>query len=548
MKCKIIFLLISFCALLNIAYTQQKNLSSQPKLIVGIVIDQMRWDFLHRYAYRYDNNGGFKRLLNQGFSCDNTMVPYTPTYTACGHAGVYTGSVPAIHGITGNNWWDKVTQKEMYCTEDKTVQSIGTQNSNGEMSPRNMLTTTITDELRLSNNFNSKVIGIALKDRGAILPVGHSANAAYWYDNKTGNFITSTFYMKDLPEWVKTFNQKKLVDQYYKEGWNTLFPIDLYKQSTTDEKQYENKPFGSNQSKFPYNFSEYIEKDYSKILITPHGNTLTFDMAKAAIEGEQLGTTNNITDFLTVSFSSTDYVGHNFGPNSIETEDTYLRLDRELGDFITYLDKRYGKNQYLLFLTADHGVAHAPGFMQENKLPGGVVDEASLTKSINEKLFQQFKTDKLIKGIYNYQIVLNHSLIDSINLDKEKISETIIHFLSRNPFVARVFNLEELSETTLPEKIRNMVSNGYYSQRSGDIQFILKPGYIDGFKTGATHGLWNPYDSHIPLLWYGWHIKPGNSNEEVYMTDIAPTLAALLQIQMPSGCIGKPIQSILNTK
>lgn len=543
MNKKIICALTILFIIAQYSYAQQKqNNSLKPKLVVGIVIDQMRWDFLYRYADRYDNNGGFKRLLNQGFSCNNTMIPYTPTYTACGHTCVYTGSVPAVHGITGNNWWDNILQKNIYCTEDKTVQSVGTENSSGEMSPRNMLTTTITDELRLATNFKSKVIGIALKDRGAILPAGHSANAAYWYDGKTGNFVTSSYYMKELPEWVKTFNNKKLVDQYYTQGWNTLFPIDLYKESTADEKNYEGKPFGNNQTKFPYDFSSFIGKDYSKILATPQGNILTFNMAQAAIEGEKLGTTNNTTDFLAISFSSTDYVGHNFGPNSIETEDTYLRLDKELGDFITYLDKKYGKNNYLLFLTADHGVAHVPGFMQEHKLPGGSIDDISLAKELNEKLKEQFKVDGLVKAIYNYQIILNHTTIDSANIDNEKIKHILITYLSNKPYIARVFDLQQLSQTTLPEKIKNMIANGYYPTRSGDIQFVLKPGYMDGGKTGTTHGLWNAYDTHIPLLWYGWHIKTGNSNEEMYMTDIAPTLAALLHIQMPSGCVGKPIK------
>ncbi len=550
MKNRFIYILIACCGLLNLTHAQQKqNINPlKPKLVIGIVVDQMRWDYLYRYADKYDKNGGFKRLLTQGFSCNNTMIPYTPTYTACGHTCIYTGSVPAIHGITGNNWWDNILQKNMYCTEDKTVQSVGTQNSNGEMSPRNMLTATITDELRLSTNFKSKVIGIALKDRGAILPAGHSANAAYWYDGKTGNFITSSFYMNELPEWVKAFNNKKLVDQYYAMEWNTLFPIDLYKESTTDEKSYESKPFGNNQIKFPYNFSEYIGKDYSKILITPHGNTLTLDIAKAAIEGEKLGTTRNTTDFLAISFSSTDYVGHNFGPNSIEAEDTYLRFDRALGDFMNYLDTQYGKNQYLLFLTADHGAAHVPGFSRENKLPGGNIEDALLTKDLNEKLKQLYNVDGLVQAVYNYQVILNHVAIDSIHMDNDKIIQSVINYLSAQPYVARVFDLHELSETTLPEKLKQMVANGYYPSRCGDIQFILKPGYIDGGKTGTTHGLWNPYDAHIPLLWYGWNIKPGSSTEEVYMTDIAPTLAALLHIQMPNGCVGKPIPAILNHK
>lgn len=543
---KICSILISIQVICVHLYSQQKqsNYLLKPKLVIGIVVDQMRWDFLYRYADSYNHNGGFKKLLAKGFSCNNVMIPYTPTITACGHACVYTGSIPAIHGITGNNWWDNQLQKYIYCTEDKAVQSVGTQNVSGQMSPRNMLTTTITDELRLATNFKSKTIGIALKDRGAILPAGHSASAAYWYDSKTGNFITSTYYMQALPGWVNQFNQKKLVNQYYTKGWKTQYSIETYVQSTVDEKAYESSPFGNNQTKFPYNFSDFVEKDYSKILITPFGNTLTFNMAKAAIEGEQLGTTDNVTDFLTISFSSTDYIGHNFGPNAIETQDAYLRFDVELGNFMYYLDKKYGKNSYVLFLTADHGVAHVPSYMQEHKLPAGAVDDNVLTKELNQKLKEQFKVDGLVKGIYNYQIVLNCTTVDSAHIDNEKIIQYVIQHIATKPYIARVFDVSKLSVTTLPEKLKNSFANGYYPPRSGVIQFILKPGYIDGGKTGTTHGLWNPYDAHIPLLWYGWNIKSGESNEEVYMTDIAPTLSALLHIQMPSGCVGKPIKAV----
>lgn len=516
----------------------------RPKLVVGIMVDQMRWDYLYRYYSRYSPNGGFRRLLNQGFSCENTFIPYMPTITACGHTSVYTGSVPAIHGITGNAWWDYEKNRTVYCSEDKTVKTVGSTSTAGEMSPRNNQGTTICDELKLATNFRSKVIGIAIKDRGGILPAGHSANAAYWYDGSKGSWITSTYYMNELPQWVKNFNDKKVVDEFYQNGWNTMYPIATYVQSTKDENEYEAKPFGADQKGFPYDLKRFAGKNYGSISSTPFGNTMTMMMAKDAISNEEMGK-DSITDFLAVSFSSPDYVGHSFGPNSIEAEDTYLRLDKDLGELFDYLDKMVGKGQYLTFLTADHGVAHVPGFMTENKLPGGAVDDNKMVEDLNKQLKEKYGKGGVVLGAYNYQISLNHTLIDTAKLDRSAIVEDIIAFVKNIKGVDRVFEISKLMDQPMNVDVKNRLANGWHPKRSGDIQIVFAPGWIDGGKTGTTHGLWNPYDSHIPLVWYGWGIKQGKSNREVYMTDIAATLAALLHIQMPSGSIGKPILAVV---
>jgi predicted AlkP superfamily pyrophosphatase or phosphodiesterase len=514
----------------------------RPKLVVGIVIDQMRWDFLYRYFDRYDPNGAFKRMLTQGFSCENTLIPYTPTVTACGHSSIYSGSVPAISGITGNFWWDNQLERQVYCTEDKTVNTVGTTSTLGQMSPRNLLVTSICDELRLATNFRSKVIGISLKDRGGILPAGHSANAAYWYDNTAGDWITSTYYMNELPKWAKDFNGQKWVDKYYQQGWNTLYPINTYVQSTADTKPYEGQPFGKG---FPYDLKAYAGKDFTKVLTTPMGNSLTTEFVKAAIIAEQLGV-DNITDFLAVSYSSPDYIGHTFGPNSIEQEDDFLRLDKELGGLLDFLDSKVGKNQYTVFLSADHGVAHIPDFLKENRIPAGRTDGYATVRTLNLSLKEKYKVDRLIASVDNYQLALNNRAIDSAQLNKEEIMNWIIKSLTADPAIARAFPIARLSETTLNEKLKSMLTNGYFPRRSGDIQFVLQSNFIEwSSPTGTTHGLWNPYDAHIPLVWYGWGIKQGKSNREVYMTDIAPTLAALLKIQAPSGSIGKVVEEVL---
>ena len=515
---------------------------TRPKLVVGIVVDQMRWDYLYRFYSRYAPDGGFKRLLNQGFSCENTFIPYTPSITACGHTGIYTGSVPAIHGITGNDWWDNQRNQNVYCTQDDSVHTIGSSTELGKMSPRNLLVTTICDELRLATNFKSKVIGVALKDRGSILPAGHSANAAYWYDNKTGDWISSSYYMTDLPQWVKEVNAKKMVDKYYEQGWNTLYPTNTYTQSTEDEKPYENKPFGT---KFPYDLKKYEGKSYGLLPVTPHGNTFTLEMSKAALTAEQLGQ-HEATDFLAVSLSSTDYIGHTFGPNSIEAEDCYLRLDKDLGDFLNYLNEKIGQGNYLVFLSADHGAAHVPGFAKEHNIPAGNLNIKNIFTALNTMLKNKFKVDELVTDIANYQVYLDHQAMVKANINSKDVHKIIIDYLVTQKGIEHAFALESISETTLQARQKEMITNGYYPNRSGDVQFILSPQWLEGFETGGTtHGAWNPYDTHIPLLWYGWNIKQGKTNREINMTDIAPTIAAMLHIQMPSGSIGQVIEEVM---
>ncbi len=537
---KKIFAFASLLICLSAAAQIKTGQLSRPKLVIGIVVDQMRWDYLYRYYHRY-GEGGFKRMMNGGFNCENTFIPYTPTYTAAGHASVYTGSVPAVHGIMGNYWFSKELNRNVYCTEDNSVSTVGSNSTAGKMSPRNMWATTITDELRLATNFQSKVVGIAFKDRGSILPAGHSANSAYWYDNAIGGFVSSTYYMNDLPQWAKDFNDKKLADKYLQQNWNTLYPINTYLQSTADSQRYENIVPGEDNT-FPHITSTITKDKYNSLRYTPQGLTLTVDMAKAAIEGEKLGN-DGITDFLAVSFSGTDYIGHEFGPNSIEVEDTYLRLDADLASFFNYLDQKVGKNQYTVFLTADHGAAHVPGFLNDNKIPAGTYDDAEIQKQLNAEIEKQFNLKNAVSKIINYQVYYNDEVVTESN--KIQLTSFVIKYLLKQPFIANAFELTDLSSAPIPGQLKNMMANGYNQKLSGDIQFNYKPQWYDGWSKGTSHGVWYAYDAHIPLLWYGWGIKQGKSNKEVYMTDIAPTLAALLKIQMPSGCVGQVIEEVI---
>lgn len=532
--------------LLLLSFTATAQNIQRPKLIVGIVVDQMRWDYLYRYYDRYSNDG-FKRLLNGGYSCENTFINYLPSFTAVGHSTIYTGSVPSIHGIAGNDWIDQLSGKSIYSASDSTVQPVGAANAmDGKMSPRNLLVSTITDELRLATNFRSKVVGVSLKDRASILPAGHLATAAYWLDDASGNFITSTYYMKQLPAWVNQFNSKKRIEQLISNGWNTLYPINTYKQSDPDDRKYEGLFPGETSPVFPHDIKSAYSKSKGSFRNTPFGNTLTLEFAEEALNAYQLGK-GSATDFLAINMASTDYVGHMFGVNSIEVEDTYLRLDRDLSRFFKMLDTRIGKGQWLVFLTADHGAAHAIGFMQDHDLCADFWNSKPLTDSLNRILSEKFKTAGLVKAIKNYQVNFDITKIANANLDFDAIKKTAVDFLQKQPGITYAVDIASIGKSPIPERVKMMMVNGYNFKRSGQIEIVLNAGWYDGYsKTGTTHGSWNPYDTHIPLIWYGWNIKHGASNREVYMTDISPTLAALLHIQMPNGCIGKVIEEVVN--
>lgn len=534
------------CVLLVVGlttYAKQPEVVKRPKLIVGLVVDQMRWDYLYRYYDLY-GTGGFKRLLNEGFSCENTMINYLPTYTAPGHACIYTGSVPSIHGIAGNDWIDNITGKYMYCVADDRVHHAGEGDTTARsMSPRNLLTTTITDELRLATNMASKVYGVAIKDRSSILPAGHLANGAYWMDDNTGGFGSSSYYPNAYPGWLKNFNNRHVSDSLMKINWSLMLPKEKYANSLEDGCKYERCFQCERTPVFPHIMDSLGGKSkYNAIKGMPAGNTLTFSMSKACIEGEKLGK-GPATDFMCISLSSTDYVGHQFGPNSVEVEDTYLRLDRELAEFLNYLDNRVGKGNYLFFLTADHGAAHNSQYMIDEDVPAGFFQYSELVKELNIHLNTMYLNDSLVKNYENYQLFLNERLISAAKLDRENIKRSISEFLNKREDVSYAVDLENMGSIALPEPLKEMVVNGYNRKRSGAIQVVLNPAWYEcgSAKTGTTHGTWNPYDSHIPLLWYGWNVKKGKTNKQLNMTDISATIAAMLHVQLPNGCVGKPI-------
>ena len=488
MKKNILILLLLACSFMGHAQV------NRPKLVVGIVVDQMRWDYLYYYNKEFVE-GGFKRLLAEGYSCENTMIPYIPTVTAIGHSSIYTGSVPALTGILGNSFF--IDGKNTYCCGDDNVQSVGSSSKEGKMSPRNLLASTIGDELKLATDFKSKVIGVALKDRAAILPAGHSADAAYWWDTSAGHFVTSTYYMDKLPSWAVEFNKK-----------------------------HQQKPGSDIKSK-------------------PQGVTMTFDMAEAALKNERLGLGTE-TDMLAVSVSSTDIIGHMYSTRGSEIHDAYIQLDRDLDRFFNTLDAQVGRGNYLVFLTADHGGSHNPNFMRSHKLAAGGFAGWDLMKEINKELQQSFGTkSNFILGENALRIYFDRKSIAEAGLELAQVKAKAKQLLEKKENITYVVDYDNVATQPIAQPIRERIINGYSRERGGDLLIITNPGWVNcpsspDYK-GTNHGLWNPDDSHIPLIFMGWGITPGATSHPTSMTDIAPSVCSMLHIQMPNACVGNSV-------
>ena len=518
----------------------------KPKLVVGIVVDQMRYDYLTRFDSKY-GNGGFKRLINEGFNCKNTHFNYIPTYTGPGHASIYTGTTPKYHGIISNSWFDKEIKKTIYCVNDTLFEPVGTQDSYSRVSPQNMKVSTVTDELRMATQMRGKVIGIAIKDRGAALPAGHSANGAYWFQGgQEGNWVTSTFYMNELPNWVEKFNNSDAAENYFK-TWDTYYKIETYTESGLDQNDFEGgfngKPFAT----FPYELEKLkdFNNGFDLLKSTPYGNSLTTDFALAAIEGEKLGK-DEITDFLTVSYSSTDYIGHNFGVNSKEIQDTYVRLDQDIERFLNYLDQKVGKGEYTVFLTSDHGAVDVPAYLQSIKIPAGYFNSTDFKSRLNEFVTKKFKASDLIESISNNQVFLDRSTIDLLDLDLEDVQEAIVNEIINYEQIDKAFTATTMGSVYFDTGIEAMLQMGFNQKRSGDVLYVLDPAVLSYSKTGSQHGSGFNYDTHVPLLFYGYGIKKGSTAVRTEITDLAPTISTLLNISFPNAAIGKPINFVLD--
>lgn len=532
--------------LLVCVFSIHSQAQQRPKLVVGIVVDQMKMEYLYRFSDDYSANG-FKRLMDKGFTFYNMNYNYVPTFTAPGHASIYTGTTPAVHGIIGNDWYIRSAGKNMYCTDDASVKTLveGTEKE-GAMSPKNLLSTTITDELRMATNFNGKVIGLSIKDRGAILPAGHFANWAFWCA-KSGAFISSSFYGDKMPDWVTQFNSEKNYMKYIEKGWSLLKPIDTYNESLPDNNPYEGRLNKSLPPVFPYDLNKIYKETGMEILkSTPFGNDFLAELAMRAIDKEELGK-DNITDFLAVSFSSTDYVGHTFGPRSMEIQDTYLRLDLTIASFLDYLDKTVGKDNYLVFLTADHAVAENPIYLKDHKLNVTNIPSKDIFASLNK-----FSTDtfgvNLVLNYSNFNVYLDREVIKQKGLELAKVKQSFKDFLMMQVYIKRVYTQEDILAGSAQDYYLNFIFKGYDPKQSGDLVLLEGAGYLESIETGTTHGTPNSYDTNVPLLFYGWHVPQGESNKKEYITEIAPTLSKMLKITTPNGTESQVLEEMFIKK
>ena len=515
---------------------------NQPKLIVGIVVDQMRYDYIARY-YNDFEKGGFRRLTDQGFLFKNGHYDHVPTQTGPGHSSVYTGTTPSRHGIIGNDWYSRSVGGYINCVED-TMQHIVGGLSDWGVSPVNVQTTTITDELRLFYNFQSKVVSISIKDRGAVIPGGHNPTGAYWYDSMSGKIVTSTYYRSELPKWVQDYNNRNRPRELMSEGWSLLRNEETYNESISDENDFEQEMRKGLGISFPYNFRKY-KKDPSLIKYTPFSNTLIKEVAIEALKAEQLGA-DHIPDFLALSFSATDAVGHRYGPRSMEIQDTYLRLDLEIQDLLHTLDDAIGENNYIVFLTADHGATDVPFYLIKNKMPAGYHNNSFIKSRLNEKLEAKYGNGKWVSAVINEQVYLNHDLIKKQNVILSEIKNETINVLLKEEYIFEAFTSNLVSKRIFTDPMLIRIQNGFNTKRSGDIIYVLSPSNLNGSygRKGTSHLSGYTYDTHVPILFFGKGIKKGSSVRPVEITDIAPSLSMLLNISLPSGATGQPLTEL----
>ncbi len=520
--------------------------SEKPKLIIGIVIDQYRYDNIYRYWDKYEE-GGIKRMVQFGTYCKNASYDYLINETAVGHATIGTGTLPSHHGIISNNWYVRLKDEVVNCVEDDRVHSLGGNYESSRYSPHRLLSSTFGDELKLANNLRSKVIGVALDNNAAILSAGHSADYAFWYDDETGNWVTSTYYVDSLPDWIVEFNDKRFPDTYLERLWEPLLPIEAYIESVNDTNDLELGLKGQNV--FPYDLKKISllpgnKKDYKILKMTPFGNMLTKDFAITAIFNEELGK-DSYTDLIMIGFSANEYIGKYFGANSVEMEDAILRLDRELAHFIRFIDEFVGEENALFFLTSDHGLSYHPEFLQRNKIPSGEFKPFSALSLLASYLNVIYGKGEWIKYYYAQQLYLNHELIEDSEISLSEIQDRVAQFLIQFSGVSNAVTSYTLQTANFSEGIFHKIQNGFHQKRSGDVIINLAPGWVEKVDEQSSYHSSYVGDNYVPLIFYGWKIKRAEINRPVKMIDIAPTLSYFLEIARPNASNGNIILELV---
>ena len=499
-------------AFLLVAASLIAAVPQKPKLILAIVIDQFRYDYLTRFRGEY--HGGFDRLLTQGAVFTNARYEHFPTVTAIGHSTFLSGATPAISGIVGNEWFDRGEGKSVTSVSDPGTQLLGGGPNRAGSSPRRMLVDTVGDELKIATGGKARVIGISLKDRAAILPAGHSADGAYWFDTMSGSFVSSTFYFADLPGWVKDFDSARPADQYRGATW------------------------------LNHTMTQDLRKLYNDVDASPFGNELVERFAERALDAEQLGR-HATTDILAVSFSSNDYVGHQVGPDSPEVHEMAVRTDQILAKLFAAVDKAVGMANVMVVLTADHGVAPLPEVNAQRRMPGGRMPSGEITKAVQAALVKKYGEGNWITNSAEYAIYLNQELMAQKNLDRAEVNRTAAAAALSLPHVFRVYTREQLmGGAALDDLVGRRVMNGYYVRRGPDIEVLLEPYWLFS-QSGTSHGTTFGYDTHVPVIFMGRGIRAGQYDGNIMPNDIAPTLATMLAVETPSGSVGRVLTEML---
>lgn len=544
--CFLITFLLVICAA---GYSQVETIipSDKPKLVVGIVVEQMRQDYIERF---WDNFGskGFKKLAINGTYCQDANFNYSLTQTAPGYATIVTGAEPSEHGIVSDFWFNPLTGKKETCIEDIRYKPVGDKNAKGNYSPKNIFSTTFSDEAKLFNRGNSKIISISLNPEGAIISGGFAADAAYWFDQETGNWVSSAYYMNSLPAWVDTVNRKKMPDEYLLRKWSPMLPIEQYNEVLPDSSIYE---FGIDgvYKVFPYIYTDITKTIHGYELLTmiPEGNTHTTDMAVAALYNENLGMDDN-TDFLFINYTVSENIGKLYGPQSIEVQDLFLRLDADLGHLIEVIEETVGKNNVLIYLTSNHGVSETPQYLIDNRMPAGTFKQHYILALLKSYLKAVYGEGDWILDYSNNQIFLNKILIEDSQIPLPEFQERVISFIINSTGISNAISSNQFQNIIFRQGMPEKMQNSFSQKRSGDIMISLKAGWIEDVPYATDHNSGYKYDTNVPLIWYGWKVKKQNIFREINMTDIAPTISMILGTPAPPATTGNSLQDVFNNR
>ena len=517
----------------------------KPKLVIGIVVEELNYNQLEKFHDKLCENG-IKKLINEGTYFKNASYEYLLTQSAPGHATIATGAEPSFHGITSDNWYTPLKNELINCTKDVSVNSVGGSFESGLHSPVNLLVSTFSDELAIATNKKAKVFGVGLKESSAIFSAGHTANAAYWFDNTTGTWMSSSYYISALPDWVNDFNAMKFSDTYMNSTWNLLRPAKDYADCLPDSNSFE---IGFNNiNYFPYDLKKLrpgntfsSKNDYSLLRETPFGNSLTTNFAIKLIQKERLGK-DDVTDYLSICYSATDYIGHRFGPSSVEMGDAILRLDDDIKNLLTFINDTIGKKNVLIYFTAAHGISEIPAVLEKNRIPSGYFQQNQALQLLRSYLNAIYGEGEWVKGYSERQIFLNRTLIEDARLSLDDVQKKVARFLVQFTGVEAAYPYSAFEANDFGNGNLKRIINNFSPQRSGDVIVILNPGWVEKVNDFVTN--YNSpyeYDSHVPLIWYGWTVNRATVTRQVNITDIAATLSTLCKIPYPNACTGEPM-------